>query len=627
VSAPNENTRDAVRSSALWAAFGDALGFISELAEDESLIVHRTGSPEITHLVSWQRRIGGKFGINPVLPAGCYSDDTQLRLSTARAIRGNGTFDVAVFSKIEVPIWLAYALGGGRGSKAAAYNLARPEVTWNSNFYDSDGLRYVSGGGNGAAMRIQPHVWSSGRDRPTESLLGDVLRNAITTHGHPRGLLGACFHALSLRYAIGSNTVPEHNVWHRILEELAEVPNILRADDELRDMWIPLWERESHTTLEEAFATTLAECRADVELVAGTKLDEPAKCYRELTKALGAMSGDARGSGTKTAILANALALLFADSPSEGLLVSANHLGSDTDTIATMAGAIMGAAFPHPPPGTVIDIEYILDEADRLYRISQGERTASFRYPDLLTWQVPRSSIDAVSISDDGIIVAGLGKGVPHGKPIIQQGRTPACWQWVKLDFGQSLFVRRRVTEDVRGFAKRRDEPIERAPRSQVALFERPKDSAPPREFNIPAQEPQVVLREPTQEFDRSQRTDRLQRTEDTQPPDQTPPVERSEESVERARVAEQPRPDRMPTPPVDAPAHGRVNRNEEMRISSTSMDELTDEVIRVNFDPLVIGSMLLAISKRPDGIEMASTFSVIVAKAIRARYKRGNGH
>src|SRR5262249_51229884 len=148
--------------------------------------------------IPWKRRIGGKFGVDIELPAGCYSDDTQLRLATARTIRDDGKFDVEIFAKIEIPVWLSYSLGAGRGTKAAANSLCKRETNWLSNFFDDSGQVYTKGGGNGAAMRIQPHVWACKEPGKPEQFLLDVIRNSICTHGHARGIFGAIFHALSL---------------------------------------------------------------------------------------------------------------------------------------------------------------------------------------------------------------------------------------------------------------------------------------------------------------------------------------------------------------------------------------------------------------------------------------------
>ena len=108
----NERERRTV-TSALWSAYGDALGFTTELA-DTSLVRRRTGgTAPVTNTLAWQRLIGGRFGALINLPAGTYSDDTQLRLATSRCIRHDGQFDVETLAKIELPIWLNYSLGGG----------------------------------------------------------------------------------------------------------------------------------------------------------------------------------------------------------------------------------------------------------------------------------------------------------------------------------------------------------------------------------------------------------------------------------------------------------------------------------------------------------------------------------
>src|ERR1700726_3631681 len=125
-----EHHQTMVLHSALWAAAGDALGWITELSHGESGVRYRTGANTVTRPVAWVRTIGGRHGPKVELPAGTYSDDTQLRLAVSRSIRGNGSFDVEAFAKIELTVWPTYALGGGLGTKAAASNLARRGVNW-----------------------------------------------------------------------------------------------------------------------------------------------------------------------------------------------------------------------------------------------------------------------------------------------------------------------------------------------------------------------------------------------------------------------------------------------------------------------------------------------------------------
>ena len=121
--AGNSGRAARTRGSMLWAAYGDALGFISELVTQNGLERRTQGAP-LDHLMDWDRRVGGKSGVNVMLPAGCWSDDTQLRMAVSRSIGSHG-FDVETFARIELPVWPSYALGGGRASKAAAKNLGK----------------------------------------------------------------------------------------------------------------------------------------------------------------------------------------------------------------------------------------------------------------------------------------------------------------------------------------------------------------------------------------------------------------------------------------------------------------------------------------------------------------------
>lgn len=159
--------KERTRNSMLWAAYADALGFISELVNEKGL-ERRTKGAALDQLISWKKRVGGRQGALVELPAGCWSDDTQLRLSVSRTI-GNHGFDVECFARIELPVWTSYALGAGRASIKAARNMGQGKQPWHANTFPG----WFNAGGNGAAMRIQPHVWSS------PGLNGEYMRNVI----------------------------------------------------------------------------------------------------------------------------------------------------------------------------------------------------------------------------------------------------------------------------------------------------------------------------------------------------------------------------------------------------------------------------------------------------------------
>ncbi len=431
----------AVVNSALWAAAGDALGWMTELSRDRSNVRHRTGEDRVTKPVAWRRLIGGRSGVTVDLPAGTYSDDTQLRLCVSRSIRGNGSFDVETFAKIELTAWQGYGLGAGIGSKAAALNLSRRGVNWFSNFFADERQRYTNAGGNGAAMRIQPHVWS---ERSTvEDTLLNVFRDSIVTHGHPHGFGGALFHALCLRDSLLNRALPTVRDAEKYIESIRRLPEIIREDSELIQFWMPSWERESQTSFGESLDRFCEEALNDLTVVSEVLSHTSEKNYVEVLERIGCLTERYRGSGFKTAVAAFALAQIFGvEKIEEALSVAANEIRSDTDTIATMAGALLGALSRRAPTWPIQDREYLERDARRLALIALGEEQASFAYPDVSTWEAPSSQSDAVVRFDGGLALVGLGKVRTSGQEYRSGG---FVWQWLELPFGQSVLAKRRV--------------------------------------------------------------------------------------------------------------------------------------------------------------------------------------
>jgi ADP-ribosylglycohydrolase len=433
--------RDQVVASSFWAAWGDALGFMTELATPE-IVKTRTGRGLVDGTIPWKRKIGGRSGVTIELPAGAYSDDTQLRLATSRAIRSDGRFDVEAFSKVELPVFLNYALGAGRGTKAAAAGLAKPRTSWCTNFFKADGQSYVSGGGNGAAMRIQPHVWASPSVSDWHSWLPDVVRNTITTHGHVRGIAGAVVHASLLADAMARQEIRPPETWRFVVEVLDGVERFVSSDEELSSLWMPSWEEQSGRSFRSAMQEVSDKFRHDLSLLGRRRfyLDD----WRDVVEQLGGLDPASRGAGDTSALLAGALAWAAKDSPDTGLIAAANLLGSDTDTIATMAGAILGSVHDGLPPGPIQDAEFIGRESNRLARIASGQSTRHFRYPDLLSWSVPRASLDLVGMVDGQYALMGLGFLETHSDPVSNSGHPPMLWTWAQLPFKQTVLIRHR---------------------------------------------------------------------------------------------------------------------------------------------------------------------------------------
>jgi ADP-ribosylglycohydrolase len=464
-------------------------------------------------------------------------------LSTSRATRSDGYFDVGSFAKIELPVWLNYALGAGRGSKAAATNLALRDSTWSQNFFNSGNIKYWECGGNGAAMRIQPHVWKSHRSE-SKKFLSDVVRDSVCTHGHPRGIIGAAIHAQFVFLTMRSGKLPAPDSWVEVGKiAAAGAFDAMNSDEELALVWIPSWEQYAGRPLEDVWAQTVDEW-VEAAGIAARSCSAAAKSredvYRTMLNNLGGFSPSERGSGLKTPLYGTAVAWLFRDSaPESALLAAANTFGSDTDTIATMAGALIGLVAETSPPASIQDQSYIELEAERLYAIGAGERPGSFSYPDLLTWGGLRSQSEAWVVEGDAQTLLGLGRLEPFGDTFPARKGTDLLWQWCSLSFGQTILAKRKASG--------------------------PSESK--------------QMKSPT--------TD----------------AKRVTSSAEPSAISE--------------------HRQDKSVQKIISLDDATQECIKSDFDPEVIGRNLLALSVGEDGIERAIAFAAIVSKARIARTRR----
>lgn len=430
----------AVVNSSLWAAAGDALGWMTELSRGPRGVRHRTGKERVSHPEKWERLIGGKGGVKVDLPAGTYSDDTQLRLCVSRSIRGDGSFDVETFAKIEVTVWQGYCLGAGIGSKVAASNLSKRGVNWFSNFFGTDQQRYTTAGGNGAAMRVQPHVWSARSSR--DEMLREVFRDSIVTHGHPQGFGGALFHALCLWDTLIDQKIPSFQRARDYMDLLKHLPALIENDGELVQFWLPSWEKAAGSSFAETVSQFQFEALQDLKIAEEFLHRAPQESYGQFLERLGCLTQKFRGAGFKTALAAFVLSHMYVGKPIEdALAVSANELESDTDTIATMAGALLGALSKHAPEWEIQDRTYLEHEARRLAGIAFGSDQQSFSYPDVSGWEPPSNHSDAVVRYNGGLGLIGLG-GLRSIGSEYKSGRS--VWQWFELPFGQTILAKRR---------------------------------------------------------------------------------------------------------------------------------------------------------------------------------------
>lgn len=506
--------------------------------------------------------MGGRFGAQVDLYPGAYSDDTQLRLATSRSIGPDGYFDVESFAKVELPIWLSYSLGAGRGSKAAANALSDRSVNWFSNFYATNGLEYVNGGGNGAAMRIQPHVWAAQNLADERTILISVLRNAISTHGHIRGIAGAMVHAIALARIFRHEKLPSPSEWNDFADVIHTVPELVAMDSELSVFWLPTWEKHSGLDIGTATTHVADEWRACVKDAFPHLIGSPIEAYTRVVKELGGLTDSERGSGLKSALFSMVACWVFREvGPRECIETIANYLGSDTDTIGTMAGALFGA-LPNQvvPDDTIQDRDYLEAEAVRLFEVSQGcSSTDRFSYPDLLYWLAPKTALDCVGNNSGNYELAGFG-----GLSVLSEefGATQkgTVWQWFQLDFGQTIVCKRRSSpKSIARTTSKVTEPKEVKTLESLSTRDKKEHPVSPLVGN-----------------------DLFSNTT-------SPALSKG----------------------VDSDV-------------SFSLDQLTDAVIRSNFEPSAIGQAMLRICSEENAIELSLAFSAIIVKARRARMRKG---
>jgi ADP-ribosylglycohydrolase len=376
---PERQTRrdvvfERIAGALLGGAIADALGWPTEFArKPEDLQAVGLKYP-ITDFTAWHKRTGGRFltRIDNIQP-GDYSDDTQLTLSVARAIRPNGTVDHEYFAQQELRYWLDYARGAGATVTAAARSAARGRSDWRWNYFrfkrGQHDLDYRGAGANGAAMRMSPVALANVSD-PARSYI-EAWKNAAITHGHPRGILGAVVFVEALRrLLLGHDQSAD--------EFIADLRHWLRAlrppsDDADVRYWLTRWNEGP-----ERFEPLWAEFVAEMDSMLGRALELRQQPLEETYRVLGCFDPATKGSGTASVAAALALFLHHGKNFERLAVTGANILGSDTDTIGAMAGSMCGAwlgyvEIPERWAAIMADFSYLNRVAEYLTLVSMRQ--------------------------------------------------------------------------------------------------------------------------------------------------------------------------------------------------------------------------------------------------------------
>lgn len=377
-------TSDSVAESRAHAAFvaaaaGDALGWPME---DRGGRVGGTAKVKPSlRLVGWRRREGGGYAPHQeAIEAGSYSDDTQLLLAVARSRMRGGDW-LRHFVEAELPVWTLYERGGGGATKRAAQAWARGHSPWSKNEKPEAVAGYFEAGGNGVAMRSLVHPAFGAAQRPWAEVRAHLDDDAICTHGHPRALVGARLYAWAVWWALNRR---ERLGYGELIERViaaerdwAEEPSFDGDWIAARDEFSPLWRQHWVQAVEESlrFLSIALDSVAHGALAIDSEtLDQIGFFGRE------------RGSGTITSVAAVFLAARYTSQPQQGLLAAAFTRNSDSDTLASMTGGLLGTLAGGDWLGElardVQDAEYVRAIAEA---VARGEHRAG----QTIEWRMP----------------------------------------------------------------------------------------------------------------------------------------------------------------------------------------------------------------------------------------------
>lgn len=314
---------------------GDALGWPQE--DRGGRIGGGEGTRPRLEYVDWRRRSGGRYASHEeAISAGEYSDDTQLVLAVARS-RGRGEDWWHWLTRVELPFWLLYERGGGGASKRSARSWSHGTPPWLAKEAEA----YFAAGGNGVAMRVLAHAIRGGASDDFSPVATAVFADGIATHGHPRAHVGALVYAYALWSALRRSGTLDYGALigeaSAGVEAWAPLPGLDVAHD-----WRAVADSASHTDYEGLWAETVAEMIDLLAICARAIEQGPLAVDRETLADIGAF-GPSSGAGTVAAASAIFVASRYASQPIQGLLAGAFAQGADTDTLAAMAGGILGA--------------------------------------------------------------------------------------------------------------------------------------------------------------------------------------------------------------------------------------------------------------------------------------------
>lgn len=321
----------------LGASIGDALGWPNE--QNSNNVKKNTVINE--QFIDWKRKTGGRYWpCEETIYAGEYSDDTQLLIATLRSLLKGNQWS-RYFRQAELPAWLVYERGGGGATKRSANSWLKEHSPWDfKNNSEKNIFDYFMAGGNGVVMRIMPHVFCN--EYNSDIIMKQVLLNGMYTHGHPRALVGALLYASALQFLFTLDITLEYGRLIQFLLDNKDIwgklPEVNHIDDWLecasshaKINYVELWDSVVEETIE---YLTIAKKGLELGIL---------DVGNDTLEKLGCFDKKKNGAGNVTTVISIYLFSKYASNPMSALLETVNLKNSDTDTLASLTGGLIGA--------------------------------------------------------------------------------------------------------------------------------------------------------------------------------------------------------------------------------------------------------------------------------------------
>lgn len=442
------------RGGFLALAAGDALGWPQEVPR--RVRAPRSLPEPQVEFTSWTRRGGTRFRpYDEEIGSGEYSDDTQLALAVARSRARHGEAWWEALTRTELPLWMLYERGGGGATRRAARAWAAGRPPWESGGA-GEIARYFRAGGNGAAMRVLPHAVFRA-EAAADRVARDAVHDGSATHGHPRALVGAAAYACAAWYLVRQrDTLRYGELLEALLDGVSSWARFPDPEAE-RASWTDAV-LESVPDYEDSWGRVVVETRKLLEAARAGVRQGPLADDRTVMDTLGCF-GPEKGSGTISAAAAVYLASRYAANPRGGILRAAFTRPADTDTLAAMAGGLLGClAGLDRLPGPWRSVQ----DADYLCRLASRLALGAEREPAVPV--APALGADAVfrTLAENGGDELALG-GTLRARATPWRGARPVSrslrmesWRLVTSD-GQTMYIH-RLEKNERPSGSRRTE-------------------------------------------------------------------------------------------------------------------------------------------------------------------------